>query len=129
VQYFRNFPTVCSLVCAAARYPDQHTRSQRQKKNPKNLAGVTLAWATSESGGLTRFLKLRTPAKYSGFAIRSGVAAPTSLGYHDFSLVQQSLPASHLLIFPNPEPELSSLTAPFLNNNHSQLSSLPALQH
>jgi len=23
---------------------------QRQKKNPKNLAGVTLAWATSESG-------------------------------------------------------------------------------
>jgi hypothetical protein len=29
VQYLRNYPTVCSLICAAARYPDQHSRNRK----------------------------------------------------------------------------------------------------
>ena len=38
LQYLRNFPTVCSLECAAVRYPDQHIRSQQIKSPHKTRA-------------------------------------------------------------------------------------------
>ena len=29
LQCFRNYPTVCSLICVAVRYPDQQDRNRK----------------------------------------------------------------------------------------------------